>query len=78
MAALVRGAFLVNAVYGESARECGITAQQGQLLCVLIACPRGMGELGAMLGPAKSSLTGLMDRAERNGRSGASPPPGTC
>ncbi|NDU74991.1 MarR family transcriptional regulator [Actinomadura sp. DSM 109109] len=65
--ALVRGAFLVNAVYGESAREYGITAQQGQLLCVLMARPRGMGELGAMLGLAKSSLTGLVDRTERNG-----------
>ncbi|SNS09963.1 DNA-binding transcriptional regulator, MarR family [Actinomadura mexicana] len=67
MAALVRGAFLVNAVYGESAREYGITSQQGQLLCVLMARPRGMGELGAMLGLAKSSLTGLVDRTERNG-----------
>ncbi|MGW2311644.1 MarR family winged helix-turn-helix transcriptional regulator [Actinomadura luteofluorescens] len=67
VAALVRGAFLVNAVYGESAREYGITAQQGQLLCVLMARPRGMGELGAMLGLAKSSLTGLVDRTERNG-----------
>lgn len=65
--ALVRGAFLVNAVYAESAREYGITAQQGQLMCVLMARPRGMGELGAMLGLAKSSLTGLVDRTERNG-----------
>jgi DNA-binding MarR family transcriptional regulator len=29
--------------------------------------PYGMGELGAMLGLAKSSLTGLVDRTERNG-----------
>jgi DNA-binding MarR family transcriptional regulator len=67
VAALVRGAFLVNAVYGESAREYGITSQQGQLLCVLMARPLGMGELGATLGLAKSSLTGLVDRTERNG-----------
>ncbi|MFA1547834.1 MarR family winged helix-turn-helix transcriptional regulator [Actinomadura chokoriensis] len=67
MGALVRGAFLVNAVYAESAREYGITSQQGQLLCVLMAQPRGMSELGAMLGLAKSSLTGLVDRTERNG-----------
>lgn len=66
-AALVRGAFLVNAVYAESARECGLTAQQGQLLCVLMAQPYGMGELSVMLGLAKSSLTGLVDRTERNG-----------
>jgi DNA-binding MarR family transcriptional regulator len=65
--ALVRSTFLVNAVYAESAREHGITQQQGQLLCVLMAQPYGMGELGAMLGLAKSSLTGLVDRTERNG-----------
>jgi DNA-binding MarR family transcriptional regulator len=67
VAALVRAAFLVDAVYGESAREYGITSQQGQLLCVLMARPRGMSELGTMLRLAKSSLTGLVDRTERNG-----------
>ncbi|MFD9891474.1 MarR family winged helix-turn-helix transcriptional regulator [Amycolatopsis sp. NPDC059027] len=65
--ALVRSAFLVNAVYAESSREHGITPQQGQLLCVLMAQPYGMSELGATLGLAKSSLTGLVDRTERNG-----------
>src|SRR5919108_915201 len=65
--ALVRSAFLVNAVYAESGREHGLTSQQGQLLCVLMARPYGMGELGATLGLAKSSLTGLVDRTERNG-----------
>ncbi|EIV92546.1 MarR family winged helix-turn-helix transcriptional regulator [Frankia sp. QA3] len=67
VAALVRSAFLVNAVYAESSREHGITSQQGQLLCVLMAQPCGMGELGAILGLAKSSVTGLVDRTERNG-----------
>ncbi|WP_214410889.1 MarR family winged helix-turn-helix transcriptional regulator [Sphaerisporangium fuscum] len=67
VAALVRSTFLVNAVYSESAREYGITQQQGQLLCVLMAQPYGMSELGAVLGLAKSSLTGLVDRTERNG-----------
>lgn len=65
--ALVRSAFLVDAVYAESARDHGLTPQQGQLLCVLMAQPYGMGELGAILGLAKSSLTGLVDRSERNG-----------
>ncbi|AEH09038.1 MULTISPECIES: MarR family winged helix-turn-helix transcriptional regulator [Protofrankia] len=65
--ALVRSSFLVNAVYAESSREHGLTPQQGQLLCVLMAQPYGMGELGAILGLAKSSLTGLVDRTERNG-----------
>ncbi|WP_198653605.1 MarR family winged helix-turn-helix transcriptional regulator [Actinocorallia populi] len=67
VAALVRSTFLVNAVYADSAREYGLTSQQGQLLCVLMAQPYGMGELGAMLKLAKSSLTGLVDRTERNG-----------
>ena len=67
VAALVRSAFLVNAVYAESGREHDLTPQQGQLLCVLMAQPYGMSELGAMLGLAKSSLTGLVDRTERNG-----------
>ncbi|WP_190815242.1 MarR family winged helix-turn-helix transcriptional regulator [Saccharopolyspora pogona] len=65
--ALVRSAFLVNAVYAESSREYGLTPQQGQLLCVLMAQPYGMGELGAMLGLAKSSLTGLVDRTAQRG-----------
>jgi DNA-binding MarR family transcriptional regulator len=67
VAALVRSAFLVNALYAESGREHGITSQQGQLLCVLMAQPYGMSELGSILGLAKSSLTGLVDRTERNG-----------
>jgi DNA-binding MarR family transcriptional regulator len=65
--ALVRSSFLVDAVYAESGREHGLTPQQGQLLCVLMAQSYGMGELGAVLGLAKSSLTGLVDRTERNG-----------
>ena len=67
VAALVRSAFRVNAVYAESGREHGLTVQQGQLLCVLMARPYGMGDLGAVLGLAKSSLSGLVDRTERNG-----------
>lgn len=67
VAALVRASFLVNAVYAESGREHGLTPQQGQLLCVLMGRPYGMSELGAVLGLAKSSLTGLVDRTERNG-----------
>ncbi|MER5223669.1 MarR family winged helix-turn-helix transcriptional regulator [Streptomyces flaveus] len=67
VAALVQCSFLVNAVYAESGREYGVTPQQGQLLCVLMARPYGMGELGTTLRLAKSSLTGLVDRTERNG-----------
>jgi DNA-binding MarR family transcriptional regulator len=75
-AALVRSAFLVDAVYAESAREHGLTQQQGQLLCVLMGRPYGMTELGATLGLAKSSLTGLVDRTERNGLVRRDPDPG--
>lgn len=75
VAALVRSAFLVNAVYAESGREHGLTPQQGQLLCVLMAQPYGMSELGAVLGLAKSSLTGLVDRTERNGLVSREPDP---
>ncbi|WP_410630153.1 MarR family winged helix-turn-helix transcriptional regulator [Amycolatopsis sp. cmx-4-83] len=67
VAGLVRASFLVNAVYAESAREYGLTVQQGQLLCVLMAQPYGMSELGATLHLEKSSLTGLVDRAVRRG-----------
>lgn len=65
--ALIRAAFLVNAAYSESGREYGLTPQQGQLLSILLAQPYGMGELGTVLGLAKSSVTGLVDRCERNG-----------
>ncbi|NDZ80792.1 winged helix-turn-helix transcriptional regulator [Streptomyces sp. SID10853] len=66
-AALVRTSFLVQAVYTEASREYGLPVQQAQLMCVLMAQPRGMGELSTMLGLEKSSLTGLVDRAERRG-----------
>lgn len=65
--ALVRASFLVNAVYAESGRRFGLTPQQGQLLCVLMPQPYGMTELGTMLGLAKSSLTGLVDRTAKHG-----------
>lgn len=67
VAALVRAAFLVDGVYAEAGRAYGLTPQQGQLLCVLMPQPYGMGELGEMLGLAKSSLTGLVDRTVRRG-----------
>jgi DNA-binding MarR family transcriptional regulator len=67
VAAMVRSAFLVDAVYAESGRRFGLTPQQGQLLCVLMPQPYGMSELGSMLGLAKSSLTGLVDRTVQRG-----------
>lgn len=65
--ALVRSSFLVSAVYAASAREYGLTPQQGQLLCVVMAQPYRMSELGAVLRLAKSSLTELVDRTAQRG-----------
>jgi DNA-binding MarR family transcriptional regulator len=65
--ALVRVTFLVDAVYAEAARDHGMTHQQGQLVCVLMAQPYGMSELGGILRLAKSSLTGLVDRTAERG-----------
>lgn len=70
VSALVRSAFLVDATYEQSARRHQLTSQQGQLLCVLMGRPEagfGMGELVGILGLAKSSLTGLVDRSLRRG-----------
>jgi len=70
VSALVRSAFLVDRTYENVARRHQPTAQQGQLLCVLMGKPEegfGMGELGHVLGLAKSSLTGLVDRSLRRG-----------
>jgi DNA-binding MarR family transcriptional regulator len=65
--ALARVAFLVNAAYTETGREYGFSPQQGQFLCVLRPGPCGMGELGSVMGLAKSTVTGMVNYAERNG-----------
>lgn len=65
--ALVRTAFLVDAVYADSVREFDLTMQQAQLLCVLIPRPYGMFELAKTLNLAKSSISGLVDRSEKRG-----------
>ncbi|NUP00908.1 MAG: MarR family transcriptional regulator, partial [Nonomuraea sp.] len=65
--ALVRLAHLVQQVYGEVSREHDLTPQQAQLLCLLVKGPIGMTELTRALHLEKSSLTGLVDRAEKRG-----------
>ncbi|GAB3264497.1 MarR family winged helix-turn-helix transcriptional regulator [Kineosporia babensis] len=67
VAALVRGSFLIERTYAETARAQGITPQQGVLICALMPGALGMGELSEVLGLAKSSLTGLVSRTEANG-----------
>ena len=65
--ALARVAFLVNAAYTETGRDYGLSPAQGQRLCCLRPQPIGMTELCAVLGLAKSSVTGMVDRAEHGG-----------
>ncbi|MEQ4716943.1 MarR family transcriptional regulator [Nonomuraea sp. B19D2] len=65
--ALVRLAHLVQQVFAEVSREHDLTPQQAQLLCLLIDGPVGMTELTRALHLEKSSLTGLVDRAEKRG-----------
>lgn len=64
---LVRLSFLVQALYAEAGRECGLTTPQAQLLCVLQDGPHGMAALSSVVRLERSSLTGLVDRAEQRG-----------
>ena len=65
--ALARVAFLVNAAYTDASREFGFSPQQGQFLCVLRPGACGMGEIGTVMGLAKSTVTGMVNYAERHG-----------
>jgi DNA-binding MarR family transcriptional regulator len=64
---LVRLTFLVQALYAEVGRGCDLPVAQAQLLCVLTNEAMGMAELSGVLGVERSSLTGLVDRAEQRG-----------
>ena len=66
-AGLVRLAFLVETLYAEVGRDCELTASQARLLCMLADTAVGMAELSGLLGLERSSLTGLVDRAEQRG-----------
>jgi DNA-binding MarR family transcriptional regulator len=64
---LVRLTHLVHTLYAEVGRGCDLTTAQAQMLCSLGSRPTGMAELSAILGVERSSLTGLVDRAEHRG-----------
>lgn len=64
---LVRLAFLVQNLYAEVGRGCDLTEAQARMLCVLTNGPVGMAELSGQLCLERSSLTGLVDRAEQRG-----------
>jgi DNA-binding MarR family transcriptional regulator len=64
---LVRLTFLVQNLYAEVGRGCDLTVAQAQMLCTLTEQSLGMAELSGALGLERSSLTGLVDRAEHRG-----------
>jgi DNA-binding MarR family transcriptional regulator len=64
---LVRLTFLVHSLYAEVGRGCDLTVAQAQMLCSLTDRSVGMAELSGLLGLERSSLTGLVDRAEQRG-----------
>jgi DNA-binding MarR family transcriptional regulator len=64
---LVRLTFLVQNLYAEVGRGCDLTVAQAQMLCSLTDESLGMAELSGVLGLERSSLTGLVDRAEHRG-----------
>ncbi|MCL9758446.1 MarR family winged helix-turn-helix transcriptional regulator [Frankia sp. AiPa1] len=65
--ALVRLSYLVDSIYADVCSRHGVSVPQAQLMCVLKDQPRGMSEISAMLRLDKSSVTGLVERAERRG-----------
>jgi DNA-binding MarR family transcriptional regulator len=64
---LAQLSFLVQGVLGQVAADHGMTVIQLRLLGVLRDREPGMQELARHLGLDKSSITGLVDRAERRG-----------
>lgn len=64
---LVRLTFLVQSLYAEVGRGCDLTVAQAQMLCALSDESLGMADLSGVLGLERSSLTGLVDRAEHRG-----------
>ncbi len=64
---LVRLTFLVQNLYADVGRGLDLTAAQAQMLCSLADRSVGMAELSGMLCLERSSLTGLVDRAQQRG-----------
>lgn len=72
---LAQLSFLIQAELGQVATEHGLSIIQLLLLGVLRDRTPGMQELARLLGLDKSSMTGLVDRAERRGLVSRSPAP---
>jgi DNA-binding MarR family transcriptional regulator len=65
--ALIQLSRLVQAVFARVADRHELTPMRARLLCVLAQSPRGMAGLAREFGVEKAALTGLVDRAERQG-----------
>ena len=75
MDGLAQLSFLVQGVLGRVAAERGLSVIQLRLFGVLRDREPGMQELARHLGLDKSSMTGLVDRAERRGLVRRAPAP---
>jgi DNA-binding MarR family transcriptional regulator len=73
--ALIRLSLAVQYVLQDLSREHDLTPQQSVLLSSLLERPVGMAELSDRLHIEKSTLTGLVDRAERRGLVHRTPDP---
>jgi MarR family transcriptional regulator, lower aerobic nicotinate degradation pathway regulator len=65
--ALAQLSFLIQGIIERQARERGLSVIQTRLLGILRDRRPTMNELARLLGLDKSSVTGLVDRAERRG-----------
>jgi DNA-binding MarR family transcriptional regulator len=66
-AGLIRSTALIQDIYAAASAEHGLTRQQAQLMCVVGDRPSSMVRVGALLRIGKSSMTGLVHRAEGAG-----------
>lgn len=73
---LVQLSRLIQDRFARVAGRHELTPVQAKLLCILAHGPRGMAELAGCLGVEKAGMTGLIDRAERNGLVARSAVPG--
>lgn len=74
-AVLIRSAALVQDTCATASHEHGLTPQQAQLMCVVGDQPASMVRLGTLLRIGKSSMTGLIHRAEQAGLVKRAPDP---
>lgn len=72
---LIRSAVLIQDTCATASSEHGLTPQQAQLMCVVGDQPASMVRLGELLRVGRSSMTGLVHRAEQAGLVRRAPDP---